>query len=52
MGYREQMNRRLLERDNYTCQNCSRRDCKLDVHHIIPLDKGGTWTMENLISLC
>ncbi len=27
----------VLERDNYHCQGCGKNNCKLDVHHIIPI---------------
>lgn len=43
------------ERDKYTCQGrgcgCTDR-LKLQVHHIIPLSKGGANSPRNLITLC
>ncbi len=43
----------VLERDNFECQEfnayCSDT---LHVHHIIPLSKGGTNAIDNLITLC
>jgi hypothetical protein len=42
----------ILDRDNYTCQNCKATDTKLHVHHIVYRSKGGTDTPSNLITLC
>ena len=44
----------VLERDNYTCQDCRRAlfDFGLEVHHIKPVYKGGSNEERNLISLC
>lgn len=43
----------ILERDDYTCQEADGY-CMgaLQVHHIIPLTKGGTNNGNNLITLC
>jgi RNA-directed DNA polymerase len=40
-----------LERDGYQCVDCGSRD-NLDVHHIQAKRKGGTDTLDNLITLC
>lgn len=44
----------ILERDNFTCQKCGRSapSVKLEVHHIIPIEEGGTDDPSNLITLC
>lgn len=44
----------VLERDNYTCQDCHRflMSIGLDVHHVIPLYSKGTNKESNLITLC
>ena len=49
---------RILNRDNYTCQDCSHKgkhgltlDC-IQVHHIIPSRLGGSNDDNNLITLC
>lgn len=34
------------------CQMCGATDCKLDVHHIVPLSAGGTNESWNLMTLC
>ena len=41
-----------LERDNWTCQDCGAHDCRLEVHHIMPLCMGGTNKLYNLVTLC
>jgi len=48
---------KVLERDNYTCQVCGFKGdswgSNLEVHHIVPLHKGGKCLdPENLITLC
>jgi len=46
---------RTQERDDYTCQKCKLQDksgIKLEVHHIIPIYKGGKDELDNLITLC
>ena len=42
----------VLHRDNYTCQCCGKKNCRLDVHHIIFRSNGGTDDENNLITLC
>ena len=44
---------RILSRDSYECQE-SDGYCKgpLQIHHIIPLSKGGANELDNLITLC
>ena len=42
----------ILHRDNYTCQCCGKKNCRLEVHHIIFRSNGGTDDEENLITLC
>jgi AraC-like DNA-binding protein len=34
------------------CYNCGASDCKLDVHHIVPLSAGGTNESWDLMTLC
>lgn len=46
---------RVKERDRFTCQGkgCGCTDkSQLQVHHILPLTRGGRTTMLNLITLC
>ena len=45
----------VLQRDNKTCQDCGKTiadGIKLEVHHIKPVSKGGTNSLENLITNC
>lgn len=56
---RDQINDRLryavLQRDNSTCQRCGRGisdGVKLAVDHKIPVDMGGSTTIDNLWTLC
>ena len=42
----------ILHRDNYTCQCCGKKNCRLEVHHIKFRHNGGTDDEENLITLC
>lgn len=42
----------VLHRDNYMCQCCGKKNCRLEVHHIKFRSNGGTDDEENLITLC
>ena len=42
----------ILHRDDYTCQCCGKKNCRLEVHHIKFKSNGGTDDEENLITLC
>lgn len=42
----------ILHRDNYTCQCCGKKNCRLEVHHIKFKRDGGTDDEENLLTLC
>jgi 5-methylcytosine-specific restriction endonuclease McrA len=42
----------ILNRDNYTCQICGKKNIRLEVHHIIYRSQGGTNDENNLITLC
>ena len=42
----------ILHRDNYTCQCCGKKNCRLEVHHIKFRRDDGTDDEENLITLC
>jgi RRXRR protein/HNH endonuclease len=41
-----------LIRDNYSCQECGKTNCVLEVHHITPRRLKGADTLSNLITLC
>ena len=42
----------ILRRDNYICQCCGKKNCRLEVHHIKFKSNSGTDDEENLITLC
>ena len=42
----------ILHRDNYTCQCCGKKSCRLEVHHVKFKSNGGTDDEENLLTLC
>lgn len=50
--------KRVHARDNNRCRKCGAPEHPVakgvyhDTHHIIPLSRGGTTTMANLITLC
>ena len=39
-------------RDGYKCQCCGKKNCRLEVHHLIPRSRGGSDKLANLITLC
>ncbi|MEW1672028.1 HNH endonuclease [Streptomyces noursei] len=41
----------VLARDHFTCQRCGARD-DLEVDHLMPIARGGTWELSNLWVLC
>jgi len=45
------MKKRLIKQRGSMCQHCGERT-KLEMHHILPVAKGGTTTAENLLLLC
>ena len=42
----------ILNRDNYTCQCCGKKNTRLEIHHIIFRSQCGTDDESNLITLC
>lgn len=46
--------RKVIERDDSTCQACWRRfaDTDLEVDHVTPLGDGGSNRLDNLVTLC
>lgn len=47
----KQLQKRVLERDNYICQECGVRT-QNSPHHIVYRSQCGSDTMENMITLC
>ena len=44
--------RNIFHRDNYTCQYCGNKTGPHTIDHIIPKERGGGDTWENLITAC
>lgn len=44
----------VFERDDYTCQYCGRHyhEGELNLDHVIPRDRGGRTTWENIVTSC
>ena len=42
----------ILKRDNYTCQYCGIESNQLTIDHVVPRQKGGPDTWENLVTAC
>lgn len=42
---------RALVRDGFSCVACGARE-RLEVDHVVPIAKGGTWTLDNAQTLC
>ena len=43
---------KVLKRAKSACKICGWDECSLDLHHIVPISKGGFNNLENLICLC
>ena len=47
------LNRRnILKRDDYRCQYCAKQAAPLTLDHIVPKNKGGKDSWENLVAAC
>ncbi|HLW01970.1 MAG TPA: HNH endonuclease [Ktedonobacterales bacterium] len=46
------LRQRVLERDNYTCVYCGRRGGRLTLDHVVPVSRGGTSELNNLVTAC
>jgi HNH endonuclease len=42
----------VFRRDDYTCQYCGSRDLPLHCDHAIPVSRGGSDELENLVTAC
>ena len=40
------------DRDGCKCQCCGKKNCRLEVHHLLPRSRGGSGKLANLITLC
>lgn len=41
-----------LMRDGYQCQQCHKRHCRLEAHHLVYREYGGKDTLDNVLTLC
>ncbi|MBO1005328.1 RNA-guided endonuclease IscB [Pseudogracilibacillus auburnensis] len=48
----ENLRKATIFRDRLQCMNCGKKDCRLEVHHIIPKRLNGSDSIHNLITLC
>ena len=49
----KRLRRRILERDNWTCQTCGKSAGRFEVDHVVPLHlDGAAWEESNLQVLC
>jgi len=48
----QEIREQVFKRDKYRCQNCGASGVRLNCHHIVPLNKGGTNNLSNLTTLC
>ena len=44
--------RNILKRDNHTCQYCGLKSIPMTIDHIIPRNKGGGDSWQNLVAAC
>ncbi len=42
----------VFARDNYTCRYCGAHGVRLECDHVVPLSRGGTNGMDNLVTAC
>lgn len=48
----ENLRKAVLLRDDFTCMECDKTNCVLEVHHIVPRRLKGADSINNLITLC
>ncbi len=44
--------REIFRRDGYRCQYCGRVSAHLTLDHVVPKNRGGKYTWDNLVSAC
>lgn len=42
----------IMKRDNYRCQYCGKKGKDMTIDHVIPRERGGKDTWENLVTSC
>lgn len=48
----QRISRQVFKRDNYTCFYCGKTGCQLEVDHKLPVSRGGSSTLDNLVTAC
>jgi membrane protease subunit (stomatin/prohibitin family) len=48
----EKIRKQIYKRDNWTCQECSKTKCRVEVHHKVPWRISKDNSPENLETLC
>jgi 5-methylcytosine-specific restriction endonuclease McrA len=48
----ESLRQQVFERDNHTCQYCGKKPQRLQCDHIVPISRGGTNDLTNLVAAC
>lgn len=46
------LRRTVYARDDYTCAYCGERGRKLECDHVIPVSRGGSNDLDNLVTAC
>jgi len=48
----DEIRQRVFERDDYTCRYCGARGGELQCDHVVPLSRGGSNDLTNLVTAC
>lgn len=48
----DRLRKLVYKRDKHTCVNCHKSGVRLNAHHIVPLQSGGSNQLSNLVSVC
>lgn len=48
----KKIQKQVFERDDYVCAYCRQAGGKLEVDHVIPISRGGTNKLSNLVTSC
>lgn len=46
------LRRKVFERDDFTCAYCAKRGVRLECDHVIPVSRGGSNELSNLVAAC
>lgn len=48
----KKLSKKIMERDKYTCLYCGQIGGKLEIDHVLPISRGGTNDVDNLVTAC